>query len=364
MLEQRRAGSKGKRLAGPPGPARILGPMHPDAAVRPLLALLTTVAVFGGLYVSREVSLPVAFAAVLAVLFRPMQRRLERRVPRGVAVGAVMLTLLAALALIAAGVAYGVGAAAQEWPKYQEQAQGQLQGLGIRLPGGLGGGDSGSGGASGLLGAAAQALGGAVSGLSLLLLVVTFLALMLLEVDEFRRRASRVFGEDVGTRLVDAFRRMSGEFLSFLWVQAVTGALAAALSGLLLWLLGVPLAGVWVVVTFALEFLPTIGSVLAVIPPTLFALLSGGAGQGTLALLGLGIIQIGIGSFINPRMQGGQLGLSATVVAVSVVFWGWLWGIGGAIIAVPLTAGLALVFAEFPATRPIAAALGSGEARK
>lgn len=325
-------------------------------ALRPLLAVIMVVLVLGALHVSQAVTLPVAFAAVLAVLFRPLQRRLEVYVPRWGSITLVILILLLFLGLIAAGIWYGVSAVAEEWPRYRER----LQLLGVSLPQDLSAETPSS---SSLLSAAFQGVGAAFSAGSLLLLIVVFLALMLLEVDAFRARAVRAFGPQEGGRLTDAVHRMSGQFERFVWVQAVTGALAAVLSWLFLLIVGVPLAFVWGVLTLVLEFFPTVGSVLAVLPPTLFAFVFGSAAQGLLVLIGLGIIQIGIGSFVNPLLQGGQLGLSTTVVAVSVVFWGWVWGIGGAFIAVPLTAAAALLLAEFPSTRPYAALLGHGEQR-
>ncbi|BDP44151.1 pheromone autoinducer 2 transporter (plasmid) [Deinococcus aetherius] len=326
------------------------------AALRPLLALIAVVAVLGALHVSQPVTLPVAFAGVLAVLFRPLQRRLEVLVPRWAGVTLVVLVFLLFLGLLAAGVGYGASAVADEWPRYRDH----LQGLGVRLPEHL---SSGTPSSSSLLSAAFQGVGALFSAGSLLLLIVVFLALLLLEADAIRARVTRAFGVQDGSRVADAFHRMSGEFERFVWVQALTGALAAVLSWLFLLIVGVPLAFVWGVLTLVLEFFPTVGSILAVLPPTLFAFVFGSAAQGVLVLIGLGVIQIGIGSFVNPLLQGGQLGLSTTVVAVSVVFWGWLWGVGGALIAVPLTAGIALLLAEFPVTRPLAALLGHGERR-
>lgn len=326
------------------------------AALRPFIAVLTIIAVLGALHVAQPVALPVAFAAVLTVLFRPLQRRLEIYMPRWASVTGVVLIFLLFLGLLAAGIGYGASAVADEWPQYRER----LQDLGIQVPEDL---RSGTPSSSGLLSAAFQGLGAVFSASSLLVLIVVFFALLLLEVEAFRARLTRAFGGEDGVRIAQAFHRMSGQFERFVWVQALTGALAAVLSWLFLLLVGVPLASVWGVLTFALEFFPTVGSILAVIPPTLFAFVFGSAAQGVLVLIGLGIIQIGIGSFVNPLLQGGQLGLSTTVVAVSVVFWGWLWGVGGALIAVPMTAAVALLLAEFPTTRPYAALLGHGERR-
>lgn len=327
--------------------------MTTDSISRVLLAVLTILAVLAALHVAQPVALPLAFAAVLAVLLRPLQRLLQAVVPHWASTTLTVLVFVLALGLLGWGVGYGASAVASEWPQYRDR----LQELGVRLPENL---QSGIPSSSTLLGTAFRGVGAVFSAGSLLVLIVVFLALMLLEADAFRTYVMRAVGTQNGLRILNAVHRMSGQFARFVWVQAVTGALAAALSWIFLLLVGVPLAFVWGVLTFVLEFFPTIGSILAVIPPTLFAFVFGGAGQGLLVLIGLGLIQLAIGNFVNPLLQGGQLGLSTTVVAVSVVFWGWLWGVGGALIAVPLTAGIALLLAEFPRTRPYAALLGYG----
>lgn len=322
-----------------------------SAAVPAALVVIATLLTLGGLHLTQDATLPLAFGVVVALFFRPLQRRLERHLPRWLSVTLITLLFLLFLAVILAGIAYAVNAVAQDLPRYAER----LREYGIRLPKNL---SSGSPSGSGVFGAVFSGARAVLSPVGLTGLLLIFLVLLLAEAEAWRERLTRAFGPERGGRLLNAFHRMGRQFGQFMWVQTLTGLVTAALTWGVCALAGLPFPLVWAVLTFVLEFFPTIGSLLAVIPPVLFAFAFGGAAQGGLVLLGLAVVQLGVGSLLNPKWQGDALKLSPTVVAFSVVFWGWLWGIGGAIIAVPLTAGLALLLAEFRVTRPLAVLLG------
>jgi predicted PurR-regulated permease PerM len=119
--------------------------------------------------------------------------------------------------------------------------------------------------------------------------------------------------------------------------------------------MGLDLAVLWGLLAGILNFIPTIGSIVSVIPPALFALLQFGVGwQAPAVLVGIGLIQIVLGAYVDPKLQGRYLELSAFVVLVSITFWGWAWGLAGAFIAVPLTAALVVALGEFEETEWVA----------
>ena len=349
---------------------------------RTLLAVVATLLVFAALKATRPVSLPLFFGVVLLLFFRPLQRRLDRRLPRWV--GVIVITLLALffLAFLGGLLAYSVNVVAPEVPSYADQLQSQLQnlqgrlqerGISVSLPGVGGdggahlapagdvqgesqGGEGSSSGTAGssFLGNALSFLGSFTSGLSLTVLTLTVLIFLLIEVNGFREKVERRLESDASNRVLDAFERMAGKFERYFLVQAFTSVLTGLLTWLWCLVLGVPFAFVWGLVSFAFNFVPTVGSILAVVPPTLFALAFSGVGTGLAVFAGLATIQLLLGNFVDPALQGGALQLSPVVVLLAVVFWGWLWGIGGAIIGVPLTVALVLLMQEFEATRPIA----------
>jgi predicted PurR-regulated permease PerM len=115
---------------------------------------------------------------------------------------------------------------------------------------------------------------------------------------------------------------------------------------------------VWGLVAFVLNYIPTLGSIVAVIPPTLLALIFQGIGRGVATLVGLAVIQVILGNFVDPRLQGHTLKLSPFVALLSIVFWGWVWGIPGALLGIPMTMSLVVFSQEFKSTRAIALLFG------
>jgi predicted PurR-regulated permease PerM len=137
------------------------------------------------------------------------------------------------------------------------------------------------------------------------------------------------------------------------------------LTGVLLWawlrFLGVDFPAMWGMLAFLLNFVPTIGSIIAGVPPVMLALIQLGLNEALLVTLGYMLVNIGIGNFLEPRVMGRGLGLSTLVVFVSLVFWGWVLGPAGMFLSVPLTMALKIAFGAHAQTYPIAVMLGPAE---
>ena len=106
-----------------------------------------------------------------------------------------------------------------------------------------------------------------------------------------------------------------------------------------------------------LNYIPYIGSTIAVFAAAVIALLQFGLGYALVAISGLVVIQQLLGNVVDPRLAGRSLEISPIVVLVSIVFWGWVWGLVGTLIGVLLTATLVIVFEHIPALRPVAVLL-------
>jgi AI-2 transport protein TqsA len=138
---------------------------------------------------------------------------------------------------------------------------------------------------------------------------------------------------------------------SYLALKAVLGATQGLISFFILWFLGVEFAAFWGVVIAMLNFVPYIGSMLSVALPVLLAVVQFGDLNSVLAVLvSLSILQFFIGNFLDPYLMGNSLNLSPFIITV----WASLWGIAGAFLAIPITAVMAIIFSEFPGTRPLA----------
>lgn len=142
---------------------------------------------------------------------------------------------------------------------------------------------------------------------------------------------------------------------AYLWIMTKLSFMTAAFSAVVMLAMGLQFTLFWAILIFALNYIPTIGTILGTLLPAAYALVQFGELQPALILaLGIGVVQFVIGNIVFPRMAGDSLNLSLFVTIFSLFFWGALWGSTGMFLAVPLTAVLVIVLARFPATRPAA----------
>lgn len=176
-----------------------------------------------------------------------------------------------------------------------------------------------------------------VSGIAIALFLS---ALLLLEADHWRTTMDKVFGTARRRKIDEALRRGGEDVRAFLLVQTVCGAIAATSTGLLAWFLGVPHPLTWVILSFTFSYVPNIGAFIAGTPPTLLALLELGLWQAGVFAVGVAIIEMTVANLLNPLLQGGRVPLSSFWVLAFIIFWGWMWGIVGIFLAIPLSAFL------------------------
>lgn len=328
-----------------------------------LLAVVATVLVLAFLKWSAPATMPLAFAAFLIALAWPLEERLEKSMPRWAALTLTILAMLAFLAVFIGALWWGGQVVAERSPQYTarleqlyQRFQGWLQSFGMTLP------RSGSGtGGSVLGGLARTVLGGAASSISLLALVLALTILGLVEVRAFRERAARAFrDESHGTQLIESVRQIAAKYQRYMGALFVTAVLQGGTVFLLALALRLDFAFVWALLAFLLNFLPTVGSTIAVIPPTLFALLQfDGFGRPLAVFLSMATLQLVMGNYVDPLIQGRFVSLSPVMVLTSIVFWGWIWGVPGALLGVPITVGIVVATDHFAKTRWIARLLSS-----
>jgi predicted PurR-regulated permease PerM len=146
----------------------------------------------------------------------------------------------------------------------------------------------------------------------------------------------------------------------YLLVQTVVSVIITALTYATLLAIGLDNALFWSFLVFFLNYIPTIGSIVAAVLTTAVALVQFPTlGPVFATALGVSAWQFVIGNFLQPRMTGDSLNLSAVVVLLALAIWGAIWGIVGAFLAAPLTVMVMIVLAQFPATRWIAILLSA-----
>jgi predicted PurR-regulated permease PerM len=123
----------------------------------------------------------------------------------------------------------------------------------------------------------------------------------------------------------------------YMGVNTVFGLLTGLVDAVVLALMGVPLAVLWGLLVFITNYIPYIGFWIALVPPVLLALLTGGWGLAIGVFVLFTVVNFVLTSVIQPKYVGDAVGISVSLTLVALVFWGWLLGTVGAVLAVPLT---------------------------
>jgi AI-2 transport protein TqsA len=192
-------------------------------------------------------------------------------------------------------------------------------------------------------------------------LVFIYVLFLLLEQSTFDRKMARLFSSPERAELAFMMRaRITEALRNYLGIKTAVSVLTGLLTAGLLSLLALPYAALFGFIAFTLNFIPTIGSLTAVLFPGLLALVYFDSLTPFLIIvLGLGTIQFLIGNLLEPRLMGNSLNLSGLVIMLSLSFWGAIWGVTGMLLCVPLTVMVLIICAQFPASRPVAVLLSA-----
>ncbi|SFU13116.1 AI-2E family transporter [Sedimentitalea nanhaiensis] len=203
---------------------------------------------------------------------------------------------------------------------------------------------------------AVSAFGGASSFFTTFLLICLYVAFMISERKAMAQKLQIITRDERQQQETSTIlHAVSVSLQRYIGIKSFISAVTALFSYGVFRLLGLEFAETWAVLTFALNFIPSIGSVLAVILPSLVAIVQYDSITPFLVIvLGCGTVQFLIGNFVDPALTGKSLNISPLMVILTLTFWSAIWGIMGAFLSVPLTVCLLIVFSQIPATRPIA----------
>ncbi|NND81014.1 MAG: AI-2E family transporter [Gammaproteobacteria bacterium] len=192
-----------------------------------------------------------------------------------------------------------------------------------------------------------------ISNIFLVLLYVLFL---MLEQGTFQKKMIALLPNKARRESVTSILRHAQEDIqTYLWIKTLTSATTGLVSYFVLRLVDVDFAGFWAFTIFLLNYIPTIGSIVATFFPALIALIQfNTATEFFIVLIAVGAIQVVVGNFMEPKLMGSSLNLSPLVVMLSLTLWGSLWGVAGMFLSVPITVMMLIVFAHFERTRYLA----------
>lgn len=316
------------------------------------LIILTTIALAGALLYTRDVMIPFVLAVFITYMVSPLvdMLQLRLRMPRIISISIAMFIICAVTYIIASLIVYSIQSVLENQDLYQQRLVAMIDQLvewldgfdidikqeeillqiqdGIRnLPISWW-----------LRYLAGQAMNVITKG-GLVLIFAVFLLL----------------GRNPRRIKTGLYAEIDSKVRKYLLTKMAISATTAIIVGLIFWIMKLDLALVFAVLTFLLNFIPSLGSIIATLLPLPVAFIQYDSVLPVILILALpGAVQLIIGNFLDPKLLGYSLNLHPVVVILSLVFWGLLWGPVGMVLAAPIMAVLRIVLARIETTRPIA----------
>lgn len=187
-------------------------------------------------------------------------------------------------------------------------------------------------------------------------MIVLYAVFILLEDASFKPKLKAIFVDKKNEKRVDnILEKISNSIASYFGLKTLLSLITGGLSYIALRIIGVDAPEFWAFLIFILNFIPTIGSLIATIFPAIFCLFQFGIFTPSLLVLGIvGAIQVIVGNFLEPKIMGSSMNISPLVTILSLSIWGGIWGIIGMILSVPITVVTIIIFSQFEKTKPIA----------
>ena len=323
-----------------PDPMPVAG-QRPGPPFFSVLIVAGIIVICAGLQSAASIVAPVFLVITLVITVAPLRAMLVAlRWPSWLASAVTLVAIYLLLALILGSVVFAVVRLVETLPRYSsafEEIFATLLGLAEQL--GFGRAQierlASSVQTSSLAGPAQSVLSSVSGGLSLLLLIVTIVIFLAFESATMNERLTviRATRPHIADGLVNFGQRVRKYWI----VTTVFGLIVAVLDVIGLIIIGVPLYLTWGVLAFVTNYIPNIGFILGVIPPALIALLDGGVGSAIAVVAVYTVINIVVQTIIQPRFTGDAVGISATVAFASLIFWAYVLGTLGALLAIPAT---------------------------
>jgi AI-2 transport protein TqsA len=326
-----------------------------------LLAIIAFLLVVFALRQTYAVTMPLVAAAVIIAAIWPVKTGLQQFLPATLSNIGTLLVLLASIAAFTGAIFFCGAQIAQAFTKNADTLQQLYQHLSDWVQG-WGGSIGGSGSYGRLISMGENALGSAYE----ILVYIGFIGILVIfglpEVGSIRGKIERRLNGEQSNEFIAAADAIAVKIRQYLWVTTITSAITGAATLVFSLVVGLDLALVWALLNFLLNYIPIVGNVVGIAPPTLYALIQfGGWTMPTLVLAGFSIIQIAISNFVAPTLQGRSLSLTPMAVILALSVWSWMWGVAGALIAVPMTSAAVVLCQHFPGVRWIAALLSDDD---
>jgi len=204
-----------------------------------------------------------------------------------------------------------------------------------------------------ILGNLADALSGALGDF---IMIILYAAFIFTEEASLSKKIRKLFNtENQYEKASTVLTRINDASSDYIRLKTYVSLLTGLVGYIFLTIMGVDAAFFWAFLMFALNYIPTIGSLIATLFPAFFSLVQFGEIQPFIIILaGLGFIEWLIGNVIEPKLMGKSLNLSPLVTILALIVWGQIWGITGMLLSTPITVVMVIIFSQFESTRSVA----------
>ena len=329
------------------------------------LAIITLTIV--GLVYGKTLLVPFALAVMVWFLLNALAKFIERITfkkwifPNWLSLSIALLTMLGLLAIVIEMISRNIGEVINTAPIYQKNIEALfktfLQTFGLsNLPSMMELAKQVD--VTSALSKLAGSLTVIAGNTGIILIYVIFL---LLEQRSLESKLNSLFKEpDRRKKVYEILTEIQRDIEAYIAIKTLLSVVTGLMSYIILIFLGVDYSEFWAFLIFLLNYIPTVGSLIATIFPALLALIQFESFTYFLVVfISIAVIQFLIGNIIEPRLMGRSLNLSALVVLFSLALWGSIWGVVGMFLCVPITVILMIIFSNFEKTRPIAVLLSS-----
>ncbi|MDN2664710.1 AI-2E family transporter [Psychromonas sp. 14N.309.X.WAT.B.A12] len=338
--------------------------VNTSTAARTALYCSALVISLAGIKVAAPIVVPFLLSLFVAIICNPAINYLEsKKLPRGLAITLVIATIFS-LFIVLGGV---IGAAVNDFrkaiPTYEAQLTEQVNWLVEWLAGhdiALSMDEVGSYfDPSKVMNLVTSTLSGFSSVLGNIFLLLLTVVFMLAEGKVFTKKLHMAFNDSAETdKKLDHFLKMVNQYMA---IKTLVSLATGLIIGCVLWAIGVQFYVLWALLAFLLNYIPNIGSIISAVPAVILTFLQLGAGYASV-VVGLFVsVNMIMGNLVEPRFMGRSLGLSTLVVFLSLIFWGWLLGMVGMLLSVPLTMILKIALESSEDGRWVAILLSSDE---
>ncbi|MCH8122393.1 MAG: AI-2E family transporter [Bacteroidetes bacterium] len=311
----------------------------------------------------KTVLLPFAISLLLSIIFKPVVLRLKKgRVPMAISLFGVLMIFFLVLFLLGWVVFSSTEALVETLPSYEAKISAfmfniqasvlalaerfDIQVTDFRWTDAIE--------FSSITSVLTTGVGSFIKFLSTTFLILLFMLFILAGAGDLAGKVRMAFPEAQANRIGDVVATIDTKVRQYLVTKTLISLGTGLLTFLFLLALGVDFPLIWGLLAFVLNYIPNVGSVIAVLFPFFLSLLQFDTLVAPmLVLIILGGIQMLMGNVIEPRIMAFSLNLSPLLILVSLIFWGWLWGVLGMMLAVPLTATIKIITENIEPLKPL-----------